>query len=97
MARRCCAPPPDEFSPCYASVLAFPGSGELRAKVEALERGQPGLVSCFTAWCPRCRAPYFLSTDLGAFPCPSAHHVHKLLLLRRLCAEGIIPPPAPPP
>ncbi len=93
MARRCCAPPPDEFSPCYASALAFPGgAGELRAAVEALEQAEPGIVSCFTAWCPRCRRAYLLTTDMAAFPSPSAHHTHKLRLLQHLRAEGIMPP-----
>ncbi len=97
MARRCCAPPPNEFAPCYASVLAFPpgGEGELRAAVEALEQERPGPISCFTAWCPRCRGVYLLTTDMGTFPSPSAHHTHKLRLLQLLRAEQIIPPPPP--
>ena len=30
-----------------------------------------------------------LTSDLGRFPCPSAHHTHKLALLARLRADGI--------
>jgi hypothetical protein len=91
MPPRCCSPPTDEFAPCYASALAYPAPGQLRAAVTALERDEP-LVSCFTAWCPRCRGNYLLTPDLAAFPSPSAHHVHKLRLLDRLRAEGIYLP-----
>jgi hypothetical protein len=62
--------------------------------VAALERDEP-LVSCFTAWCPRCRGNYLLTPDLAAFPSSSAHHVHKLKLLDSLRSEGVyLPAPA---
>lgn len=95
---RCCAgresgvsSSPDEFSPCYASVVAYGTSdpGALRAAVARLEEGDPGVVSCFTAWCSRCRGNYLLTTDLAAFPTASAHHTHKLQLLAQLRAGGV--------
>jgi hypothetical protein len=96
---RCCSKAvssEDEFAPCYASVVAYGTSdpGALRAAVGQLEAGTPGIVSCFTAWCTRCRAPYLLTTDLAAFPTPSAHHTHKLQLLRQLRGAGVysVPP-----
>ena len=96
---RCCSKAvssEDEFAPCYASVVAYGTSdpGALRAAVGQLEAGTPGIVSCFTAWCTRCRAPYLLTTDLGAFPMPSAHHTHKLQLLQQLRGAGVysVPP-----
>jgi hypothetical protein len=49
--------------------------------VDALERS---LVSCFTAWCPDCMAPYMLAADADQFPSLEAHHVHKIALLRSL-------------
>lgn len=85
---RCCEPVPDEFRPCYASVLAHGREG-LRPAVEALEAGP--LVPCFTAWCHRCHRRYLLAPDREAFPCPSAHHAHKLALLAGLRAAGIYP------
>ncbi len=37
---------------------------------------------------------YLLATDLASFPSPSAHHVHKLLLLlASLRSKGIFLPP----
>lgn len=93
---RCCARPPgdaraDEFAPCYASVVAFgtPDPARLRAAVGELEGCTPGIVSCFTAWCARCRGPYLLTTDMASFPTPSAHHTHKLQLLEQLRRAGV--------
>jgi hypothetical protein len=89
--RRCCAGSNrGEFDACYASALVYgtDSSDKLRAAVEDLERRQD-IASCFTAWCPRCRGNYMLTSDLGRFPCPSAHHTHKLALLARLRADGI--------
>ena len=90
---RCCAQrqADDEFAPCYASVVAYGTSdpGALRGAVAQLERETPGIVSCFTAWCTRCRAPYLLTTDMGEFPMASAHHTHKLRLLADLRAAGV--------
>ena len=85
--RRCCQPIQDEFQPCYASVLVH---GEnpctLRAAVQEIEAQR--ITSCFTAWCPDCADTYFLATDLDSFPCPSAHHTHKLVLLSVLRESG---------
>lgn len=83
---RCCQPPANEFEPCYASVLLF-GRDGLEAAVRDAESGR--LASCFTAWCPRCYGAYLVTADLDAFPCPSAHHTHKLHLLRQLREAGI--------
>lgn len=100
---RCCARPPgdaraDEFAPCYASVVAYGTSdpAALRSAVVRLEEGDPGIVSCFTAWCSRCRSPYLLTTDLAAFPTPSAHHTHKLQLLAQLRQAGVYKAPHAP-
>lgn len=84
---RCCSPPVDEFSPCYASVLAYGKGDGLREAVGALESSL--IVSCFTAWCPRCRGNYLLTTGLDGFPCPSAHYTHHLKLLAFLRDEGV--------
>ena len=85
--RRCCQPIQDEFQPCYASVLVH---GEnpctLQAAVQEIEAQR--ITSCFTAWCPDCADTYFLATDLDSFPCPSAHHTHKLVLLSVLRESG---------
>lgn len=95
MPPRCCQPPADEFAPSYASVLSFGPGDQLLTAVTALERDEP-LVSCFTAWCARCRRNYLLMTDVASFPSPSAHHVHKLRLLDHLRAEGIYFPASQP-
>lgn len=85
---RCCEPIPAEFKPCYASVLACgPDPIALAYEVRALERQR--ITSCFTAWCNRCSCTYMLATDLDKFPCPSAHHVHKLRLLAALQEAGV--------
>ncbi len=88
-ARRCCTPIPDEFQPCYASVLLHGEKPDaLRQAVETVEKQR--ISSCFTSWCPDCVTTYFLTTDLGAFSCPSAHHTHKLLLLSKLRESGAL-------
>lgn len=84
---RCCEPIPDEFQPCYASVLMH-GTDNLKTAVEEVEQRQ-AITSCFTARCARCRRNYLLTPDLALFPTPSAHHTHKLALLARLRAEGV--------
>ena len=93
MPPRCCTEITGEFDPCYASVLMY-GQTNLKAAVEALEEHQP-LISCFTAWCSRCRGVYMLTPDLSSFPAPSAHHTHKLGLLRKLRADGVYHGPTP--
>jgi hypothetical protein len=89
---RCCLiePVPLEFEPCYASVLVYGAQAKraLAMSVAALERDEP-IVSCFTAWCPRCRGNYFLTRDISCFPTPSAHHTHKLVLLQMLRDQGV--------
>ena len=95
MPPRCCNPIPDEFRPSYASVLVHgPDPAKLRDAVGSLESSQR-LTSCFTAWCPSCSGPYLLTTDLDAFPCPSAHHTHQLLLLSILRESGAFFPSEP--
>ena len=76
---RCCTPIPNEFQPSYASILA---SLDLQQDVEALEAGP--LLPCFTAWCPSCKAPYLITSALGLFKSPSAHHAHMLTLAKKM-------------
>lgn len=84
---RCCERIPHEFAPSYASVLVHGKDPEnLDTAVHNLE-AQP-LVSCFTAWCPRCSHNYMLTRDLKEFPSPSAHHTHQLQLLQILRESG---------
>jgi len=92
MPPRCCHRIPDEFKPSYASVLVY-GSDPLKLEhavreVETNER----IASCFTAWCPNCANSYLLTTDIEAFPCPSAHHTHQLVLLSVLRESGALVP-----
>ena len=85
---RCCTPISDEFKPSYASVLVHgPDPEKLRDAVRAAESKQR-LTSCFTAWCPDCAGTYLLTTELDAFPAPSAHHTHQLQLLSVLRESG---------
>jgi hypothetical protein len=72
---RCCSPIPNEYEPCYASVLVGP---DLKDKVSSLERGP--LLPSFTAWCPSCQRPYLLTGAIRMFKKPSAHHAHILVL-----------------
>lgn len=86
-SRRCCRPITDEFQPCYASVLVHGTDPDaLRHAVENVQKQR--IASCFTAWCPECVDVYFLTADLDAFACPSAHHTHKLILLSTLRESG---------
>lgn len=84
--RRCCAPIPDEFAPCYASVLLFgPSPAALRQAVDTVESAP--LRSSHTAWCNACGAPYLITTALPLFPRPSAHHAHVLAWSRALAEK----------
>jgi hypothetical protein len=84
---RCCEPIAREFVPSYASVLVHGKDPDnLDTAVRGLE-AQP-LVSCFTAWCPRCSHNYMLTRDVAEFPTPSAHHTHQLQLLAILRESG---------
>jgi hypothetical protein len=85
-----CPKTPEDFAPCYASVLAF-GSDGLEKAVRGIEANPGGLVSCFTAWCSVCKGPYLLTTDVAAFPTRSAHHTHKLVLLDSLREDSVFP------
>jgi hypothetical protein len=95
-APRCCRARPegdriqDEFAPCYASVLVYGEQAfdRLKEDVERLERGST-ITSCFTGWCSRCKGNYLLTPDLQRFPSSSAHHTHKLALLKFLRDEGV--------
>ena len=79
----------NELEPCYASVLAFPDG--MKQAVEDFERD---LVPCFTTYCPRCRCISLLrpATDVAVFPCASAHHVHKMVLLSSLQGHSVVMP-----
>lgn len=87
---RCCPTDaiPDEYRPCYASVLMHGNDpASLQRAVEELERQD--ITSCFTARCPSCNRNYFLTPDLALFSTPAAHHTHKLALLALLRGEGV--------
>lgn len=89
---RCCEPIRDEFKPSYSSVLVHgPDPATLMNAVKDLEENHP-ITSCFTAWCSRCSSNYMLTTDIQAFPAPSAHHTHQLKLLSNLRDTGVYPP-----
>ena len=88
MPPRCCHAPGNEFQECYASVLVY-GRDPACLERAVLRAESQSLASCFTAWCPQCYRSYLLCTDLDKFPCPSAHHTHKLQLLDRLRESGI--------
>lgn len=85
--RRCCQPILDEFKPCYSSVLMH-GADPLALQAAVRNVESQRLTSCFTAWCPDCADTYFLTPELDSFPCPSAHHTHKLVLLSVLRESG---------
>jgi hypothetical protein len=88
MPPRCCNPIPDEFKPSYASVLVHgEDPAALPAAVEKLEQQ---LLSCFSAWCQKCKRNYMLTPELASFPSPSAHHTHQLALLQMLQDSGVV-------
>lgn len=92
MPPRCCHRVPDEFKPSYASVLVY-GSDPIKLE-QAVRKAETEqrITSCFTAWCPTCAGPYLLTTDMDAFPSPSAHHTHQLVLLSVLRESGALVP-----
>lgn len=95
MPPRCCHPIRDEFMPSYASVLVY-GSDPIKLEQAVREaETQQRITSCFTAWCPTCASPYLLTTDIHAFPSPSAHHTHQLVLLSVLRESGALVPAEP--
>ena len=95
MMPRCCTRIQDEFKPSYASVLLHGHDpAALEQAVRDIETKQR-VTSCFTAWCSRCRGVYMLTPDLSSVPAPSAHHTHKLGLLRKLRADGVYHGPTP--
>jgi hypothetical protein len=76
---RCCDPAPEEFAPCYASVLVAGGSGcQLRDAVEDMENAS-AISPCATAWCPTCRRISTITSTRGRFPTASAHLAHVLV------------------
>lgn len=52
MAQRCCCKIDAEFTPCYASVLAF-GIDQQNIQNAVREMEEDIIIPCFTAWCPR--------------------------------------------
>ena len=84
---RFCHPEPADFLPCYASVLAFPGRTGLG---DAILDAEKDLVPCFTGYCERCRNVRLLSSLAPEFPTRSAHHVHQIVLMRKLQAAGML-------
>ena len=79
---RSCEPIPNEFRSSYASVVVSP---DLAKDISDLEKGP--LLSAFTSWCSICQRPYLLTTSMGLFHLPSAHHAHMLVLSRRLSQD----------
>jgi len=75
---RCCDATPEDFAPCYASVLVAGPEG-LAAAVGRLEQDAP-ICPCVTAWCPTCRRVAALTSTRGNFPTSSAHLAHALVL-----------------
>jgi hypothetical protein len=73
---RCCSAIKEEFEPCYASILVAPSG--LKSAVEELENGK--LKSSITSWCNKCKKCSLIVEAIDAFSCPSAHHVHALVL-----------------
>lgn len=76
---RCCTAIPNEFAPSYASILV---AGDLKNAVNELEGGK--LTPCITAWCNSCQAPYLITSSMGLFLSPSAHHAHMLTLAKKM-------------
>lgn len=89
---RCCHRIEDEFRPSYASVVVY-GSDPIKLEQAVRDaESQQRITSCFTAWCPTCARTYLLTTDIHAFPSPSAHHTHQLVLLSVLRESGALVP-----
>lgn len=84
---RFCQPDPADHAPCYASALAFPGAHGLR---DALIDAESDLVPCFTGYCARCKNVRLLNSLVHEFPSPSAHHVHQIVLMRKLQSNGML-------
>ena len=84
---RFCQPEPGDFLPCYASALVFPGRTGLG---DAILDAEKDLVPCFTGYCERCQNIRLLSALVLEFPTRSAHHVHQILLMRKLQATGML-------
>jgi hypothetical protein len=86
-ACRFCQPDPDDFLPCYASALVFPGRTGLG---DAILDAEKDLVPCFTGYCAQCKNVRLLSGLVDEFPMRSAHHVHQIVLMRQLQAAGVL-------
>lgn len=84
---RFCAPNPEDFKPCYASMLMFPSASGLQEAVVDAERD---LVPCFTGYCSVCRNVRMLNSLVDHFPTRSAHHVHQIMLMRKLQSTGVM-------
>jgi len=84
---RFCQPAPDDFLPCYASALVFPGRTALG---DAILDAEKDLVPCFTGYCEGCRNIRLLSALAAEFPTRSAHHVHQIVLMRKLQSTGML-------
>lgn len=74
---RCCDPTPDDFSPCYASVLVAGGGDGLQTAVETMENSS-AICPCATVWCPSCRRVAVITSTRSRFPVASAHFAHVL-------------------
>jgi len=74
---RCEITSPDQFSPCYASVVVV-GSSDPRALEQKVTKLEEKIWSNTTAWCHKCRHPCMITRNLGMFKTISAHHVHQI-------------------
>jgi|GEM_PF-1749190 len=80
---RCCDSTPDDFAPCYASVLVAGDASDLKRVVDDME-WEARISPCVTGWCSKCKRVSTLVTTRHLFPCPSAHLAHALILRARV-------------
>lgn len=80
---RCCDSTPDDFTPCYASVLVAGDANDLKRVVDDME-WEAQISPCVTGWCNKCKRVSTLVTTRHLFPCPSAHLAHALMLRARV-------------
>ena len=73
---RCCEAHPNDFEPCYASVLV--AGLNLRSRVEDMERLGP-LCPCVTVWCNTCKKVSTTVSERALFSHPSAYFAHALV------------------
>ena len=77
---RCCSSTPDDFKPCYASVLVSGGGGDALKKAVLAMEGEEKICPCVTAWCGSCKRLATVTASRGLYATPSAHLAHMLTL-----------------